>query len=123
MPLVLNRFGLLLVCAFLLLTQPVAASMKDDFRDQTIEAASYFVPFTVKVIEVNGNLLQTEVDAEKGIKPGTRVSVLREGASFKHPVTGESIGKAESFIGTAEVTSVSGASVMLSSKTGILSYR
>jgi len=93
------------------LCSPVASYADDNplnkIRDETI---SYFKPMTGKVIEVVENNLQQEnkkvvvnLGTEDSVKSGMRFNILREEATFKHPVTKEPLGKIESYIGKLEI--------------------
>ena len=93
------------------LCYPVASYADDNplnkIRDETI---SYFKPMTGKVIEVVENNLQQEnkkvvvnLGTEDSVKSGMRFNILREEATFKHPVTKEPLGKIESYIGKLEI--------------------
>ncbi|HTR45422.1 MAG TPA: VCBS repeat-containing protein, partial [Thermodesulfovibrionales bacterium] len=70
------------------------------------DTLAYFRPLKGKVTGVEGNLVSADLSTKSGIKPGMRLTVLREGAPFLHPVTKEPLGKTEAAVGTVQVKDV-----------------
>jgi FG-GAP-like repeat len=94
----------LLLCSVCGLTmRSQAENILAQLRD---EALSYFKPLAGKVIAVKGNLITTDLVALSGVKKGMKLSILREGTSFLHPVTKEPIGRMETIVGKAYVRGI-----------------
>lgn len=70
------------------------------------EAISYFKPVTGKVISINGNKVKIDIGLRQSVKTGMRLSVFKEGAPFKHPITREPLGKIELPVGDIEIIAV-----------------
>jgi hypothetical protein len=68
------------------------------------ELLSYFEPLTGSVISSKGNSVVVSLGSQQSVKAGMRLYAFREGASFIHPVTKESLGKIEVPIGHVEIT-------------------
>jgi hypothetical protein len=73
----------------------------DRLRDT---ALSFFVPMKGTVTSAKGMVITTGLGEGSGIKRGMRLTILREGAPFLHPITREPVGQAENPVGIAEVT-------------------
>jgi hypothetical protein len=69
-------------------------------------ALSYFKPLKGEIVSMNGNMITSDLGASSGIKKGMKLSIMREGAPFLHPVTKEPIGKMEKSVGKAVVRDV-----------------
>jgi len=67
---------------------------------------SYFVPVSGVVISVDEDTVGVNKGSSSSLKTGMRLTVFKEGAPFRHPVTKEYIGKLEIPVGTIEITSV-----------------
>ena len=89
------------VCGLTILSQ--AENILAQLRD---EALSYFKPLKGKIVAVKGNLITTDLVASSGVKKGMKLSILREGTPFLHPVTKEPIGSTETIVGKAYVRDV-----------------
>ncbi len=70
------------------------------------EALSYFKPVTGKIISINGSKVKIDIGLRQSVKAGMRLSVFKEGAPFKHPITREPLGKIELPIGDIEIIAV-----------------
>jgi len=62
---------------------------------------SFFKPLSGSVLSVQDGLIGTDI--ADGLKEAMRLSVLRKGKPYEHPVTKEPIGALETPVGTAEV--------------------
>ena len=71
-----------------------AADSLDRMRDETM---SYFKPLTGRILTVEDRKVTVNLSVKDSVKPGMRLNILREEAPFKHPVTGESLGRLEAF--------------------------
>jgi hypothetical protein len=67
-------------------------------------ALSFFVPMKGSVTAAEGMAITTGLGEGSGIKRGMRLTILREGTPFLHPITREPVGQAERPVGMAEVT-------------------
>ncbi|MGQ9569971.1 MAG: hypothetical protein ACUVUQ_03825 [Thermodesulfovibrionales bacterium] len=72
-------------------------------KDETL---SYFKPLTGKIMKVEGQKVLVNLGAKDWVKSGMRLTILREGATFMHPVTKRPLGKVESYIGKLEIKEV-----------------
>lgn len=68
------------------------------------EVLAYFTPVNADVMKVEDQIVSVRLRDEANVRKGMRLSVLREGAPFYHPVTNELIGNAENFVGRIEIT-------------------
>lgn len=101
-------FSLFLISYFLLLAPAHGdvGKIADDknpiyaVRDLVL---SYFYPVSGSVIGFEDGLVKVRLLTDKKLKEGTRLSVLREGKPFYHPITKELVGKSEVFIGRVEI--------------------
>ena len=100
-------FSLLLcaLCSMLYaLYYPVAVYADDSplnrMRDETM---LYFKPVTGKITKVEDKKNIVNLGTKDFVKKGMRFAILREGAPFKHPVTKETLGALESFVGRLEI--------------------
>ncbi len=79
----------------------------DDPMVKLVDGPLQFLrPAGGKIVSVEGNVLTLEMDSSDSIRPGTRLNILKEGEPFRHPVTREVLGKAESVSGKAEIREV-----------------
>ncbi|MFZ6007499.1 MAG: FG-GAP repeat domain-containing protein [Nitrospirota bacterium] len=107
-------YSIILIFSFCILyfnTQPVNAQTKESKAGQEAslnalknEILSYFEPVTGKIISVDGNSVKIDVGAQKSVKAGMRLHAFKEGVSFVHPVTKESLGRIEIPVGSIEIT-------------------
>lgn len=84
---------------------PGSASPLTELKEETL---SYFTPQTGKVLSVEGTSVVLEVSSPHALRPGVRLLAFKEGASFIHPVTRESLGKIEVPVGSVEITGSDG---------------
>jgi hypothetical protein len=100
-----NTLAALLVLCFLcgLPSPSPAENILSHLKDT---ALSYFKPLKGEIVAVKGNMIISDLGASSGIKKGMKLSILREGAPFLHPVTKEPIGKTERSVGKAVVRDV-----------------
>jgi hypothetical protein len=64
---------------------------------------SYFRPLEGAITSASGNEAEMNIGSESGVRPGMRLTILRKGAQFLHPITKEPIGQVENPVGTADV--------------------
>jgi len=76
------------------------------FKDIADEAVSFFAPLSGPVIEANESGAVIGIGSDEGVREGMRMKVFRAGDEFRHPVTGEPLGKIETEVGDVEVESV-----------------
>ena len=69
-------------------------------RDETI---SYFKPMTGIIVKVEDQRVLVNLGTKDSLKAGMRFIILREGATFIHPVTKKALGKVESYVGKLEI--------------------
>ena len=69
-------------------------------RDETM---LYFKPITGKITMVEDKKIVVNIGIKASVKKGMRFTILREGAPFKHPVTKETLGALESFVGRLQI--------------------
>ncbi|MDQ7787694.1 MAG: VCBS repeat-containing protein [Thermodesulfovibrionales bacterium] len=67
---------------------------------------SYFKAITGKITRVEDRKAVIDIGLNEGLKPGMRLTVLREQAPFRHPVTKEVLGNLESLTGRMEIQEV-----------------
>jgi hypothetical protein len=67
---------------------------------------SYFTPVKGKIVSIENRTATADIGSKSNVKKGMRFVVYREGASFLHPVTKETIGLQEMPVGKAEVKEV-----------------
>lgn len=95
---------LALCSLFFALRLPVPAYADDKpmnkMRDETV---SYFKPIAGKVTKVEDKKVFVDLGTKDAVKEGMRFSISREGVTFVHPVTKESLGKLESPVGKIEI--------------------
>lgn len=72
------------------------------------ETLSYFGKATGKIISVEGNTVKIAPGPDASLKKGMRLTALKDGGVFIHPVTKLPMGKMEVPVGTVEITSASG---------------
>ncbi len=101
--------NLFIILFFLLsaLYSPVNVCADDNpmntMRDETV---AYFKPLVGRVTKVEDQIVNLSLGTKDSVKKGMRLSVLREGVTFIHPVTKEPLGKLESPVGKLEITGV-----------------
>jgi hypothetical protein len=95
--------------------QPVIAHDKEQVKESKSrqeaslnalknEILSYFEPVAGKIISVDGNSIKIDIGAQKSVKAAMRLHAFKEGVSFVHPVTKESLGRIEIPVGSIEIT-------------------
>jgi hypothetical protein len=72
-------------------------------RDETI---SYFKPIAGRVTKAEGQKVFVSLGKKDSVREGMRLSILREGVTFTHPVTKEPLGKLESPVGRLEIKEI-----------------
>lgn len=96
--------GKMFLCFFLFLgvlggAEALGAPLSE-LRDITL---SFFGPFEGTAAKVEGKTVYSDIGPERAIKTGMRMSVLRKGEFFLHPLTKEPIGRMETQVGAADV--------------------
>ncbi|RMF94301.1 MAG: hypothetical protein D6736_00255 [Nitrospinota bacterium] len=66
----------------------------------------FFPPVEGVVVTLQGKQVYLDLGAAKGIRPGMELSVFREGSEFRHPLTGQVLGRLEEDIGIVKVVEV-----------------
>ncbi len=80
-------------------------SMQEDlFKHYADDAVSFFAPLSGQVKVIEGDRIEIGIGSSEGVRNGMRLKVFRKGEEFRHPVTGEVLGKVESEVGSIEVT-------------------
>ncbi|MEE9524459.1 MAG: VCBS repeat-containing protein, partial [Thermodesulfovibrionales bacterium] len=77
---------------------------KDIFSKFADDTVAFFAPISGQVINVSEDKAEINIGQSEGVRNGMRLKVFRESEEFRHPVTGEVLGKIESEVGSAEVT-------------------
>ena len=91
--------------AFLCLV-PSAYAGENPLDRMTDDVLSYFKPVNGVITKVEGKTGFVNIGGKDAVRKGMRVSIVREEAPFRHPVTKELLGKMESFIGRLEIREV-----------------
>ncbi len=58
------------------------------------------------VVAVDGNRLYLDLAEKDGVQPGQEFTIFRKGEIFRHPITGQALGRFEDILGYAQVKSV-----------------
>jgi hypothetical protein len=99
-----------LYCALLSLLLAVcfgAVAYADDSLDRMRdETMSYFKPLTGRILTVEDRKVTVNLGVKDSVKPGMRMNILREEAPFRHPVTGEPLGRLEALMGKLVIKEV-----------------
>jgi hypothetical protein len=70
------------------------------------DVVSAFPPVEGLVVSLDGEQLYLDLTEKDGIRPGQEFTVFRKGEVFRHPVTGQPMGRFEDVLGYAQVTRV-----------------
>lgn len=90
------------LCWLAVLSVPSLAA--EEPIDRLVEAAvSFFTPVKGKVVYVEEGVITADIGSASGLKEGMRLTVLKEGEPFLHPITREPLGVTERPVGAAEV--------------------
>lgn len=97
------------ICILFAFSSQVFASQNKKNPDAPLadlknEALSYFKEISGNVAAAEAGNVQITSGTVSGIKPGMRISAIKEGVDFIHPVTKEPMGKLQSPVGRIEVT-------------------
>jgi hypothetical protein len=88
------------LCSVLLAVCFSAVAYADDSLDRMRdETMSYFKPLTGRILTVGDREVTVNLGTKDSVKPGMRLNILREEAPFRHPVTGEPLGRLEALMG------------------------
>jgi hypothetical protein len=95
------------LCSILFAACLSAAAYADDpldkMRDETV---SYFRPLTGRILTVEDRKVTINLGSKDSVKPGMRMNILEEEAPFRHPVTGEPLGRIEALTGKLAIKEV-----------------
>lgn len=80
-----------------------AGAKLDPFDEMALKILPFFTPVKGVVNSVDGDVISSGMGTEAGIRKGMRLSVMKEGASYLHPITREVMAKTETASGAAEV--------------------
>jgi len=95
------------LCSVLFAVCFSAAAYADDSLDRMRdETMSYFKPLTGRILTVEDKKVTVTLGVKDSAKPGMRLTILREEAPFRHPVTGEPLGRLEAFMGKLVIKEV-----------------
>lgn len=78
------------------------------------DAVSFFTPVKGRVLYMEDGAIIANIGSASGLKDGMRLTVLKEGEPFLHPITKEPLGVTEKQVGAAEVVQVNQYSSRLS---------
>ncbi|GAB4487835.1 MAG: VCBS repeat-containing protein [Thermodesulfovibrionales bacterium] len=96
----------LLFCLLLLCLSATASAEDDPLAKLKDETLRYFKPVSATIISAEGSVVTIDKGGEDGLVRGMRMTVLRQGEPFLHPVTRETIGNVEIEVGRFEVQEV-----------------
>jgi hypothetical protein len=103
---------IIFICWLLALSAPSFA--EKDAIDRLIDTAvSFFTPVKGRIVLAEDETITADIGGASGVKVGMRLTVLREGEPFVHPITKEPIGVTEKPVGLAEVVHAGRYSSML----------
>lgn len=103
---------IIIICWLLALSVPSFA--EKDAIDHLIDTAvSFFTPVKGGIALAEDETITADIGRASGVKEGMRLTVLREGEPFFHPITKEPIGVTEKPVGLAEVVQAGRYSSML----------
>ncbi len=90
----------------LCLIPPAAGAEDSPLKPLAETAASFFRPLSADVLSAGEGVVEISAGADDGVLKGMRLRIFRKGGLFRHPVTGEVIGRIENPVGLAEVVEV-----------------
>ena len=85
---------------------PSAHAGENPLDRMTDDVLSYFKPVKGVITKVEGKTGFVNIGGKDAVRKGMRVTIVREEAPFRHPVTKELLGNMESFIGRLEIKEV-----------------
>jgi hypothetical protein len=88
------------------LCSPVTAVAEEPLDGMRDEIISYFKPLTGRITKVQGQRVSIDLGTKDSVKTGMRLTIVREGAPFIHPITKETLGKMESSVGKLEIKEI-----------------
>ncbi len=90
--------------------EPLSPEIETSPSDLTVgvtrikeEILEYFTPLSGVVEDAGEGMVKIRLEGENSVRKGMRFSVFREGKHIYHPVTNESIGRSEAYVGRIEV--------------------
>ena len=96
-----------LVALLLLQAAPAPAGVADQigatFGLMLQDVVDAFPPVEGLVVSVDGDRLYLDLTEKNGIQPGQEFTVFRKGDAFRHPVSGQPMGRFENVLGYAQV--------------------
>lgn len=100
------RITVLFICVLLLPLISTSAEQANEgvsLDDIVSDIVSFFKPVTGLVTGVEGKGAIIDIGKTSGVREGMRLKIYREGSEFRHPVTGEILGRMEREVGNAQV--------------------
>ena len=102
------RVKIAVLCLCMLLLPVVHASAEQAGQGSPLDeiasdVVSFFTPVAGQVTAGEGGWAVIDIGKTGGIKEGMRFKIYREGNEFRHPVTGEVLGRIETEVGDAQV--------------------
>lgn len=95
------------LCSLLFaLCLPVTSYADDPLVKMRGETISFFKPMTGRITKVDGKEVLIDLGTKDSVKGGLRFTILREGATFIHPVTKRPLGRLESTVGKIGIKEV-----------------
>ncbi|MBM4129349.1 MAG: hypothetical protein FJ243_04420, partial [Nitrospira sp.] len=90
-------FILSVLCVF------ITAHAQEPLQGLRDEVVAYFKPLSGSITKIEEKKVFVNLGTKDGIKAGMRLTVVKEGAPFIHPVTKETLGRMEYSVGRLEV--------------------
>ncbi len=105
---VMRHIAVLFLTIIFLFTAAVSVSGANESNINSVykirdSVLSYFYPVSGTVLSVEKSVVRVKFQTDKKLNEGMRLSVLREGRPFYHPVTKELVSKSELFAGKLEI--------------------
>jgi hypothetical protein len=97
---------ILLIIAYFLCSAVPAYAVGSDFKGLLDASVSYFKPVKGAVKSVEKGVIFSDLNSSSALVKGMRLSVMREGKTFLHPMTREPLGMTEEAVGLAEAVEV-----------------
>jgi hypothetical protein len=106
----LRRRAALFALALILAAGPARAGLADrigaTFGLMEADLVKAFVPREGMIVAIDGATLYLDFAAKDGVQVGQEFTVFRKGGTFRHPLTGQPLGRYEDVLGYAHVVRV-----------------
>jgi hypothetical protein len=107
----MRKYTATVVAALVILTISTnmvrAASLSPELLGRAIgELESFFPPVEGYVVSLVENKAFTDIPSSTGLKPGSELTVFREGDEIVHPLTGQVLGRYETVLGVIRVDEI-----------------